>query len=98
MPISLYVSEDDAICTAAWAEDLAGKLFTLQNHYVLEEKNHYYFTFGNGPYFIELLHNEIGAEFLDTPNKIKVDAGAQAGFNVFTMAATVIFAAITSIF
>ena len=98
MPISLYVGEDDAICTAAWAEDLASKLSTLQNHYVFEEKNHFYFGFGNGPNYIELLHNEIGAAFLDTPNKMEVDAGAQAGFAVFTLAATVIFAAISSIF
>ena len=98
MPISLYVGKDDSICTEAWAEVLADSLSTLQYYYLFPGKDHGYFVAGNGATYIELLHNEVTAEILDTPIKMTLEAGAQAGIAVFTVAAAVIFAAIQSIF
>ena len=98
MPISLYVGQDDGICTEAWAEVLADSLSTLQYHYIFPGKDHGYFVSGNGATYIELLHNEVTAGILDAPVKMELEAGAQAGIAVFTVAAAVIFAAVQSIF
>ena len=82
MPISLYVGKDDGICTEAWAEVLADSLSTLQYHYLFPGKDHGYFVAGNGATYIELLHNEIGAELLDTPVKMELEAGAQVSWSL----------------
>lgn len=100
MPISLYVAGNSEVCTTERADELAGQLSTLQNHYVFEGVDNDYFNWGLMGSYTELIYDEVGAELLDTPNKLEVELtdGAQAGLAAITVVTAVLFATIQSIF
>ena len=100
MPISLYVAGNSEVCTTERADELADQLSTLQNHYVFAGIDNDYFNWGLMGSYTELIYNEVGAELLDTPNKLEVEVydGAQSGLAVITVVTAVLFAAIQSIF
>ena len=62
VPISLIVGENDQICPASTATDLAARLSTLQNHITLLGADHETFDSSNQPDYFNLLLEEITSE------------------------------------
>ena len=65
VPISLWVGENDFICPASDAADLAARLSTLQNHLTIVGGDHLLFDRANSKGYADGLISELTSEVVD---------------------------------